>query len=87
MAVRSDGLIVMNDRDETSFGRIDAIVSRAFDRESKVQMRSHRMKKKNVSIDRPLDLNPTLMMNRWVHRSHKISVVITRAIDGSVEFT
>ena len=48
MDVGSDGLIAINDRNETSFGQIDAIVSGAFDRESRLQMRSHRMKKKKL---------------------------------------
>ena len=45
-------------------------------------MRSHRMKKEPISFDYPLDVDPTLVMSRGVHRSCAISAVITHAIDG-----
>ena len=44
-AVRSDGLIAINDRDETSFPQIGAINFRAFDHESRLEMHSHHVKK------------------------------------------
>ena len=51
MAVGSDGLIVINDRDETSFVRIDAIVLGASDHRWMVEMRPHRAKKEMRRFD------------------------------------
>ena len=38
--------------------------------------------KRCVACDHPLDLNPMIVMCQWVHRSHAISVVIIREMNG-----
>ena len=57
------------------------------DRGRRFEMNPHRVKKKMLSFDHPLDLNPTITMCLRVHRSRAMLAVITRAIDGSDEFT
>ena len=44
-------------------------------------------KKEGLRFDRPLDVDPTLVMSQGVHRQRAISAVIIITIDGQDQLT
>ena len=45
------------------------------------------LSEESLRFDHPLDLHPTIVMSRGIHRLRSISVIITREINGRDDFT
>ena len=81
-AVRFDGLIAINDRDEMSFHKssrsnFERSIADGWSRCVLIMRR-----RRCFNFYRLLDFDPTLVMPRDIHRSRAISAVIIQEING-----